>query len=268
MQGACDLNVGEKLRTGVWFLARPNCWAHALELAFRKLRPDHDKPELRARAREWASDRAVPLSDALVAVGLLITKAADVPHLSKHLIDEAHNRAARSTVRMGGAGDINLLYAATVLSGAQRVVETGVAYGWSSLAILAALEGRNEARLFSVDMPYPKLNNEDFVGIVVPEEFLAKWTLIREPDRNGLTKVIKLLTGSIDLCHYDSDKSWWGRRFAYPLLWSALKPGGYFISDDIQDNFAFREFLHLRRAIFSVTEYQNKYIGIARKPTR
>jgi predicted O-methyltransferase YrrM len=40
---------------------------------------------------------------------------------------------------MGGAGQFNLLYAATILSGARRIVETGVAYGWSGLAILAAM---------------------------------------------------------------------------------------------------------------------------------
>ena len=46
----------------------------------------------------------------------------------------------------------------------------------------------------------------------------------------------------LDLCHYDSDKSYYGRRWAYPKLWEALKTGGIFISDDIQDNWAFKEF--------------------------
>ncbi|MFV0281806.1 MAG: hypothetical protein ACK5JM_13735, partial [Rhodoblastus sp.] len=70
--------------------------------------------------------------------------------------------------------------------GARRMVETGVAYGWSSLALLAASEDRPDSRLVSVDMPYPKMNNEAFVGIVVPERFHARWKLVRKPDRNGL----------------------------------------------------------------------------------
>ena len=72
-----------------------------------------------------------------------------------------------ATVKMGGAGDLSLIHAAARLSGARRAVETGVAYGWSSLAILAALAENRSGHLASVDMPYAKLNNEPFVGIVV-----------------------------------------------------------------------------------------------------
>lgn len=255
----------EKLKTGAWFLVRPSCWAQAVELGLRKLRPNHDKPALRTAARDWAAARAVSVSDALAVVGLSQAKSLSIPRLSDELVDEARRQAVRSAVKMGGAGDIDLLYAATVLSNAERVVETGVAYGWSSLAVLAALCRREVGQLISVDMPYPKLNNEDFVGIVVPEKLRAPWILIREPDRNGLRKAISQLGGSIDLCHYDSDKSWWGRRFAYPLLWNALNPGGVFISDDIQDNFAFREFVEERQPRFAITEYEGKYVGIVRK---
>ena len=66
----------------------------------------------------------------------------------------------------GGAGDIGLLYNAVLQSKAKRVIETGVAYGWSTLAILAAMEANGRGQLVSVDMPYPKMRNENFVGIV------------------------------------------------------------------------------------------------------
>lgn len=115
---------------------------------------------------------------------------------------------------MGGPGDINLLYAATILSRARRVVETGVAYGWSSLAILAAIHCQQGARLVSVDMAYPKMNNEAFVGIVVPERLRTSWEIIRGPDRTGIKKAIARAGGVIDLCHYDSDKSWGGTNMA------------------------------------------------------
>ena len=55
---------------------------------------------------------------------------------------------------MGGASHIHLLYDCVRLSKAKKVVETGVAYGWSSLAILKALSLTNNGKLFSVDMPY------------------------------------------------------------------------------------------------------------------
>ena len=69
----------------------------------------------------------------------------------------------------GAPGGLDLLHVAVECSDARCVVETGVAYGWSSLAILSALVGRGGAHLVSVDMAYPKMNNESFVGIVVPD---------------------------------------------------------------------------------------------------
>ncbi len=141
-----------------------------------------------------------------------------------------------------------------------------MAYGWSSLAVLAALEANGKGRLASVDMPYPKLNNEAWVGVAVPQRLRSRWTLVREPDRWGLKKALRHLGGSIDLCHYDSDKSYDGREYGYALMWRALRSGGLFISDDIQDNLAFRDFVAGLGAPMAVTEYQGKYVGIVRKP--
>ena len=66
---------------------------------------------------------------------------------------------------MGGSGHIHLLYDCVRLINAHNVIETGVAYGWSSLAILKALSENNSGRLFSVDMPYPRKKNELDVGL-------------------------------------------------------------------------------------------------------
>jgi predicted O-methyltransferase YrrM len=115
-------------------------------------------------------------------------------------------------------------------------------------------------------MPYAKMGNEPFVGIVVPKSLREHWALIRLPDRNGLKRAIAKFNGSIDFAHYDSDKSYYGRAFAYPLIWRALAPGGVFISDDIQDNMRFAEFVIEQGVPFAVTESAGKYVGICRKP--
>jgi predicted O-methyltransferase YrrM len=188
-----------------------------------------------------------------------------IPKVPEELVTQAAGRAEKVPVKMGGPGDINLLYAATKLSGARRVIETGVAYGWSSLAILAALEGRDGAHLISVDMPYPAMNNEPWIGVVVPDSLSKSWQIIREPDRHGLEKAIAGFGGVIDLCHYDSDKSYRGRQYAYPRLWAALASGGVFISDDIQDNMAFAEFVETRKLPYAVTEFEGKFVGITRR---
>jgi hypothetical protein len=106
------------------------------------------------------------VQDALTAVALFDREQGVLPSIADDLLAEANELARRSSVQMGGAGDIDLIYAAVILSGSTRAVETGVAYGWSSLAILAALENLGKGRLISVDMPYPKIGNEEFVGIV------------------------------------------------------------------------------------------------------
>jgi hypothetical protein len=80
-----------------------------------------------------------------------------------------------------------------------------------------------------------------YVGCVVPERLRRRWHLIRYPDFIGLKKVFRRVS-TIDLCHYDSDKSYEGRAWAYVEIWSRIRPGGIFMSDDIGDNTAFRDF--------------------------
>jgi len=258
-------NIASKAATLAWFLRRPAFWRQASELARRKFRRDHDSAECVRAATGWAAERAVSVGAALEKVGL--RKKDDLlPELGAGLVSEGHRRAKGALVEMGGPGDLQLIYAAARLCGARAAVETGVAYGWSSLAILAALSDNGGGRLASVDMPYPRMNNERFVGIAVPDDLRAHWTLIRLPDRNGLKHAIESLGGSIDFAHYDSDKSYYGRDFAYPLIWDALAPGGVFISDDIEDNLRFAEFVAEKGVSFAVTESSGKFVGICRKP--
>jgi predicted O-methyltransferase YrrM len=85
------------------------------------------------------------------------------------------------------------------------------------------------------------MHNDAYVGIAVPAHLRPRWTLIRRPDRDVLRSTLRRF-GPIDLAHYDSDKSRPGRKFAYPALWKALRPGGVLVSDDIADNPVFVEF--------------------------
>lgn len=64
------------------------------------------------------------------------------------------------------------------------------------------------------------------------------------------------------MCHYDSDKSYDGRMWSYSILWNALKRGGFFISDDIGDNVAFRDFANAVKANPIVIRKGKKYIGL------
>ena len=165
---------------------------------------------------------------------------------------------------MGGAGNIDLIYNLCEHIQAKKAVETGVAYGWSSLSILLSLEKRNDALLISTDLPYAKMNNEDFVGCVVPQRLHSKWKLVRDPDRVALETVLSEI-GTLDLCHYDSDKSYAGRMFAYPKIWKALRKGGILISDDIQDNIGFKVFCERIKMEPYIISFENKFVGVMEK---
>ena len=254
-----------KFKTLIWLLKRTSYWRHTLSLIFRKFYPNKDSPALRDQATKWAASNSVSVKEALKLIGLLPEDNNLDIKLSEALIKQAKSLADKSKVKMGGAGDLDLLYSASKLSNAKKILETGVAYGWSSMAILASISNKEDAKLISIDMPYPKMNNEEFVGVVVPDSYRDKWELIREPDRNGIKKALIKFGGTIDLCHYDSDKSYYGRLYAYPILWNALNNGGVFISDDIQDNLAFKEFVESRGLNFAVTKCEGKYIGLVFK---
>ena len=245
----------------IWYTLRPKYYFHFFSLIKRKFLTNHDTKINRNKAFEWASSNAVPYNDAMKKLGL----NGDKVGLDKDTILEGQILATKSSVKMGGPAHIHLIYDCVRLLGAKRVIETGVAYGWSSLAILKAFNENNSCILYSVDMPYPTKNNENDVGIVVPEFLRKNWQLIRKPDRPGIIEALNRVGGNIDLCHYDSDKSWWGRHYAYPILWKSLRSKGLFISDDIQDNLYFSNFVKNNSNNFAVVEFEGKFVGLIRK---
>lgn len=197
--------------------------------------------EERVQARRWCTQISV---DTRAAIEIL-TGNRDVESFYSRFAREvakSTEAVARCPVRMGGRANLDLIYHLAEHVQAKRVVETGVAYGWSSLSFLLSLDKRDGACLVSTDMPYLLLRDAArYVGCAVPEELRRKWTLIRLADREALPRALRRL-GWIDMCHYDSDKTYEGRMWAYRRLWEALRGGGIFLSDDVSDNLAFRSF--------------------------
>lgn len=247
-----------KLRTLIWYLARPKYYSELFALIKNRLFGSKNE-RTAADSINWCSERAISTEEALK---ILTGNSMPANFATSHstVLEEAQNRANRSAVKMGGAGNLPLIYHLAEHLQATRVIETGVAYGWSSLALLLSVAKR-DGKLVSVDMPYAKMGNEDYVGIVVPEELKKNWQLIRLPDSKGLPVAIESF-GTIDLCHYDSDKSYSGRFFAYPRLWKALRDGGILVSDDIQDNTAFRDYCAEIGKQPLIVAYENKFIGV------
>lgn len=188
------------------------------------------------------------------------SESARVKSLYEKIFIDAEEKASSVPVKMGGQGNIDLLYYLSEHINATNVIETGVAYGWSSLSLLLSISKR-KGKLISTDMPYAKMGNEKFVGCVVPDELKESWTIIRRPDISGLPKALKEMP-SFDICHYDSDKSYRGRMWAYPKLWKHLRPGGIFISDDIGDNIAFKDFSDSVGQKPYIVNFKNQFVGV------
>ncbi len=230
-------------------------------LLYQRLFP-HPLEDTRAEATRWCQQRSV---SSFKAIEILTgnERVLSIEELFPEFLANAQQIVNDLPVKMGGEADLELLYYLAEKWQAKTIVETGVAYGWSSSIFLLSLQHRPGGKLFSTDMPYPKMNNESFVGCVVPDELKSNWTLVSLPDRQALTK-IKRKIEEIDLCHYDSDKSYRGRMWAYKKLWHILRSGGLFISDDVNDNVAFRDFSNKLglKPIVVFYEPENKYVGI------
>lgn len=179
-------------------------------------------------------------------------------------VAQAAARVEAARPRLGGAGNVDLLYDLCEELQAVKVIETGVAHGWSSLAVLLSIAPRG-GHLWSTDLPYPYLPDAAAaVGVAVPEDLRAHWTLLSGTDRQHLESAVAE-AGTIDLAHYDSDKSYAGALWAYRVLYGALRPGGVLIADDIGDHLAFRDFADEVGVTAEVIAHDGKYQGIVRR---
>jgi predicted O-methyltransferase YrrM len=144
------------------------------------------------------------------------------------------------------------------------VVETGVAAGFSSKAILSAMAENASGELYSSDFPYCRLEEpEKYIGILVDSDLKDRWNLHIKGDRANLPTIAsRLQPGSVDILHYDSDKSYSGREFALETLQPYLSTGAICIFDDIQNNWHFRDIVAQRPRDWRVFEFGSKYLGV------
>jgi len=248
-----------KIKTLMWFLKKPQYIPQIFQVLKRKKNDYLENTQ--DEATEWCKQNSINQEDALnKLIGNNTFKKLD--ELYPNEIKTAKDIAFNCPVKMGGEGAVSFLYHLVKESKSKTIIETGVAYGWSSLAILLAIKDVNNALLISNDMPYIKMDNDDYVGCVIPENLKSKWDLQRQPDIKGIPLALKKFNNNIDLCHYDSDKSYTGRMWSAPILWDALKTGGFFISDDINDNIAFKHFCENVDRTPIIIEHLGKYVGV------
>lgn len=245
-------------KTFVGYLKRPDLYPELGRKIFKNIFNRKSAFRGKEKTNLWASQIAISQKDA-------IENLFKIPFqkFSEKFPQDYQNALEiqnKCPIKMGGAGALELLFAACEFTHAKNVVETGVAYGWSSFATLLSLEKRN-GTLYSSDMPYLGQDGDQYVGCIVPEKLKSKWKLFRHADRESLPKILKE-THEIDVVHYDSDKSYEGMKWAYETLFPHVKKGGVFISDDINDNSAFQDFCEENSIKPTVVDFEGKFVGI------
>lgn len=256
-------NIILDIRSLLWFLFKgPAFYPSLIEYTRRKFLVNQDTDLLKKIAYDWCESNSIDLDTLLQNLGLPVRQSSI---FEESFVSSKLHAIGLSNSDFGGGGHTDLLYELCEKLNAVNCIETGVAYGWSSEAILRSVSKRN-GNLISVDMPMIGQSDYHLIGFVVSEKYKKRWNLIRKPDKNGLLEAIDAFRQEeIDLIHYDSDKSYYGRKWSQPIIYSALREGGYFISDDIEDNLAFKEFVEEAQINFFVTKYNDRFVGIIKK---
>lgn len=165
-------------------------------------------------------------------------------------------------VELGGGGAYDLLYFITRLTRPSCVIETGVAAGFSSVAFLEAMDRNNHGHLYSSDFPYFRIGNpEKYIGALVTEKLKNRWSLYVEGDKHNVP-IIKEQVKDVDIFHYESDKSYEGREYAYDAVKDNLHDESIIIYDDIEDNTHFYNLNQKLEKRCRVFEFENKHVGL------
>lgn len=224
---------------------------------------ERDAAKKQADILSWCRLHQEPLENFLTALDPALYKETQT--VCKDIQSAAQAKLDALGLDLGGGGNYPLLYFLTRYLDARNVLETGVAAGWSSQAILTALKTNgNDGRLFSSDFPYFRYKDpEQYVGFIVDNDLKTRWELEIDGDENNLPVLLNRLEGQkIDLFHYDSDKSYTGRSMAQNLVQPYLSDKAVVIFDDIQDNSHFEDWVKMTQTPYKVFEFEGKFIGM------
>jgi predicted O-methyltransferase YrrM len=126
------------------------------------------------------------------------------------------------------------------------VVETGVAHGFSTFGILAALQENRVGELYSIDvlerMKLTGFAHDLWVDWLVPAHLRNRWHLVVGRSQDKLPSLLHEL-GEIDIFLHDSEHTTKLMRFEYETAYKHLRRGGIIMSDDADDPSAREAFL-------------------------
>jgi len=158
-----------------------------------------------------------------------------------------------------------LLYALCRIIQPEVIVETGVAYGLSSMYILQALHDNKKGTLYSIDSTFSPWQSKETIGGAIPNHLKDRWRFVFGSSSEELIKVLNSLK-SIDIFIHDSLHTYKNMTCEFDTAWPFIKKGGLLISDDIGDNNAFYEFyMKMKVEPLIIQQKERSLFGIIRK---
>lgn len=145
------------------------------------------------------------------------------------------------------------------------VVETGVAYGLSSMYILQALFENKQGKLYSIDSIFSPWQSKEMIGSAIPKHLRENWELIFGPSSEKLKTTLNSL-GSLDIFFHDSLHTSKNMKFEFETAWPLLNKNGFLVSDDISGNNAFHNFYSkMNLEYFILPQNKKSFLGIIKK---
>ena len=249
------MSRGDSLRNIARNATRPDYLPVMARKLAGRLRPSH-----RSAALRWCAEVAEDLPR--FASSLDPALWAEAEEFGREFRARARAQLAALGVELGGGGHFQLVYFLVRHLQPTVVLETGVAAGWTSSAILTALERNGGGTLYSSDFPYFRLEEpERYVGCLVEDRLRGDWHLGVKGDRANLAEFLPEID-RIDFVHYDSDKTAEGRTYALERIAPKLAPGAPVMMDDIDDNTFFRDWVASSGRPYRVFARGRKYVGL------
>jgi len=186
--------------------------------------------------------------------------------LERTFVDARKLGVERGIPYLAAGGFVQLCYVLCRLHKPEIALETGVAYGWTAIFILTALEKNKKGRLYSIDLPAFALGSSKWSGAMVPDRLRAEWSIRIGPQAKLLPRLLSELS-PVDFFHYDSDKTYQGMITTFRLVWPRMSSRGLMISDDL-DNDAFLDFAESEglQPIIVIKPTDKKRVGILMHP--
>ena len=147
----------------------------------------------------------------------------------------------------------------------EKVVETGVAYGLSSMYILQALFENKKGILYSIDSVFSPWQSQEIIGSAIPTHLRENWRLVFGSSSEKLEETLSSL-GSLDIFFHDSLHTYKNMQFEFKTAWPFLNKDGFLISDDISGNNAFHDFYSkMSLEPFILPQNEKSFLGILKK---